>query len=278
MKKVLAVLLAVLMAFSVLTVGVAAEDEPTGTVYTYSSAGIPRIKAKDGEVTILQAGDVIRFDTVKSDGKRLEVRYYPDAASIKVSAVTNTDWKENKVPQYNLDASKWDLKEGQVAEDLMAKSPNYYKSFYNYAQIGKGEMAEISIVGLNGADAFARDSANVDRGEGPIDFALEDAKFVGWALFNYGAWKATDKKDVVIEVYALWERGAAPETPDEPDEPVDPETSENPIERAYNKVMSFLNTVARYIAMVPSALSTVIPNYLDGLIRNWLYGLFGIEA
>ena len=100
MKKFLAVLLAVLMTFSVMAVGAAAEDQTaTGTVYEYSSKGIPRIKSRDGEVTILQAGDVIRFAAVTANttttAKRLEIRYYPDAASISLRSITNADWKEN---------------------------------------------------------------------------------------------------------------------------------------------------------------------------------------
>ena len=279
MKKILAVLLAVLMAFSVLSVGAAAEgDDAQGTVYTYSSAGIPRIKSANDEVTILQAGDIIRFETLKAATKRIEIRYYPDAASIKARDITNKDWKENKVPQYNLDSTQWELKEGQAVEDLLAKSPNYYKSFYNYADFVKGETVEIQVTGLNAETLYARDSANVDRGESPIDFALENATFVGWALFNY-SWK-NDKSTSTVEVYALWDRGAAPEKPTDvdPDKPVEPTEPQNKIQATYAKVMAFIEEIAGYIAMVPSAFSTVIPNYVDGLIRNWLYGLFGIEA
>ena len=280
MKKVLAVLLAVLMTFSVLAVGAAAEDEGTGTVYTYTSAGIPRMKALNGEVTILQAGDIIRFASLTAATKRVDIRYYPDAASLKASSITNTDWKTNKIPQYNLDSSKWELKQGQTVNDLMAKSPKYYKSFYNYADFVKGEVPEIQITGLNAEALYARDSANVDRGEAPIDFALEGAKFVGWALYDY-VWKANSTSTATIDVYALWERGAAPETPTEPEQPDTPDTPDepqNPIEAAYAKVMYYIGEAAKYIRMVPPALSTIVPNWLDGLIRNWLYGLFGIEA
>ena len=134
MKKVLAVLLAVLMTFGVFTAGASAEDAATGTVYDIGAGAVPRIKANTaGEVVILQAGDVIRFGAITAKTQRLEIRYYPDAASLAQKDIVNEDWKTNKVPQYSLDPTLWKLgsEKNQTVSDLMAKSPNYYKSFYN---------------------------------------------------------------------------------------------------------------------------------------------------
>ena len=276
MKKILAVLLAVLMAFGVMGIGAAAEDAG-GTVYSFSTA--PRIKSNNGPVTILQAGDVIQFEKLTAATKRLEIIYYPDAASIKVKDVTNDDWKTNVIPQYNLDSSKWELdkEKGQTVDDLMAKSPNHFKSFYNYAEFVKGDVPEITITGLNAESIFSRDSAGVDRGESPIDFALDNATFVGWALYNY-KW-AKDKTSLsTIEVYALWDRGHAPEKPVEPENPEGSTEYTSPIQAALAKVLYYIGEAKTWIGLVPEALSTAIGNYLDGLIRNWLYGLFGIEA
>ena len=281
MKKVLAVLLAVLMTFSVISVCAAAEDSgATGTVIQYVSTGIPRIAATTvGDVVILQAGDVIRFEEVTAATKSLEIVYHPDAASIKVKDVKNTDWLENKVPQYNLDTTKWELKEGQTVDSLLAKSPNYYKSFYTTADFVKGQVAEIAVTGLKGENAYARDSASVDRGFCPIDYELEGAKFLGWALNSYSTWKANKTDKIKIEVYALWDRDAAPE-PENPTEPVDPENPQydTPIQAALAKVLGFIDQAADWVKALPALVATVLPNWMNGLIRGWLYKLFGIEA
>ena len=144
MKKVLAVLLAVVMAFSVCVVCVSAEDDgetPSGTVYPLTSAGLGRINVGNSqEVLILQAGDQIQFGTVKAKTsetkyRTIRVLYYPDAAAIKSANVKNPNWQNEIVPKYNLDSEKWalDTENGQTAADLMAKSPNYFKSFYTSA-------------------------------------------------------------------------------------------------------------------------------------------------
>lgn len=288
MKKVLAVFLCVLMTFSVLAVCASAEDETDGNVYTYAS-GLPRINvATEDEVLILQAGDIVRFEKVtantSSKPKRLEIRYYPDAAAIERENISNTDWLENKTQQYNLDPANWELKEGQSASDLMAKSPNYYKTFYNYAEFLKGEVPEITVTGLNAESVFARDSAKVDRGEAPIDFALEGATFVGWALYKY-TWAPRSTADASIEVYALWDRDAAPVKPDEPvdpdNPPVDPDKPveyDTPVQEFYAKFMAKYEEIVGWIKALPVAISTVLPNYLNGIVREWLYNLFKIEA
>ena len=272
MKKILAVLLAALMAFGAVSIGAAAEDAG-GTVYPYLTT--PRIKSNNGPVTILQAGDVVQFDK-PSKQQRIEIIYYPDAASLKAKDLTNDDWKNNAVPQYNLDSTKWELKKGQTVDDLMAKSPKHYKSFYNYAEFAQGETVEITVMGLNAESVFARDSAGVDRGEAPIDFALDNATFVGWAFYAY-SWSKSSSS-ATITVYALWDRGHAPEKPVEPVEPTDPTEYSSPIQEALAKVLYYIGEARHWIGLVPEALSAAIGNYLDGLIRNWLYGLFGIEA
>lgn len=293
MKKVLAVLLAVLMAFSVCAVAAAAEDDgtagTTGTVYKYAD-GLPRIKQNvKGPVIILQGGDSIEFAKItantSSSAKRIEVIYYPDAASIKASNIRNTDWKENQVPKYNLDSEKWQLDKNQTAADLMAKSPNYFKSFYTYEEFLKGDVAVAKVVGM-GDIAHARDSAGIDRGDlengNPIDFALDGAKFVGWALYDYSTWAANKTATVRVEVYALWDRGAAPETPDEPDKPDTPDnpdvTYDTPIQATLAKWLAKLEEYFSYAVLGVSALPAGLAMLLNDGFRTWIYGIFGIEA
>ena len=88
MKKVLAVLLAVVMAFSVVAVSAAAEE--TGATYKLSE--MPRIgqASPDGEVAILKAGDVIEIGALTAKTKTLRVYYYPDAAAISASRAAPT--------------------------------------------------------------------------------------------------------------------------------------------------------------------------------------------
>lgn len=293
MKKALAVLLAVVMAFSVCVVCVSAEDDggnESGTVYQVPSAGLGRINVNNAlEVMILQAGDTLEFGevtakTTEAKPKILRVVYYPDAASIKSTNVKNPDWQNNVVPKYNLDSEKWQLAEGQNAADLMAKSPNYFKSFYSDMNYQKGDIACAKIVGL-GDLAHAKDSAGVDRGDlengNPIDFALPGAKFLGWALYKYDKWDPKGTSVMNIELYALWERGAAPEEkPDEPEEPEGPETPTEyatPIQATLAKWLAKIAEIFDWVAVVsgaPAALALL----LDGGVRNWLYQLFGIEA
>ena len=99
MKKALAVLLAVVMAFSVCVVCVSAEGdgEPAaGTTYKVSD-NPGRINANtSSDVVILQAGDTLEFGEVtaktsETKYRTIEVIYYPDAASIKSSAIKNAN-------------------------------------------------------------------------------------------------------------------------------------------------------------------------------------------
>lgn len=285
MKKALAVLLAVLAAFSVFAVAASAEGEAQGTIYTLGEApyatAFPRIAGTGtDEVLILKEGDKLVFGDYAptasnaSKEKRVEVIYYPDAASI--TSYTNTNWKEVQVPAYNLNTKNWTLKEGQTVNDLLAKSQTKMKTFYTYQMLTKGDSATVEILGLNGGEAFGRDSAKIDRGVGPIDYKLAGAKFVGWALYKY-SWKATDASTVTVEVYALWDRGAAPEQP-EPEEPG--EVSDDPIVNAKNKVLAFIDTVAGFLGAIPSAISAFGARVLgeDGIVRAFLYRLFGITA
>ena len=94
MKKVIAVLLAVVMAFSFVTLTAAAEE--TGKTYTLKD--MPRIAqaSPEGEVAILQAGDVIEIGALTATKKTLNVYYYPDAAAI--SASTSGSWGALPVP------------------------------------------------------------------------------------------------------------------------------------------------------------------------------------
>lgn len=289
MKKVLAVLLAVLMAFSVCALCVSAEDETAGTVYKYAD-GLPRIKATaKGPVIILQGGDSIEFGAItantNSTAKRIEVIYYPDAAAVKASNIRNSDWKETQVSKYNLDSEKWQTGEGQTAADLMAKSPNYFKTFYTYEEFLRGDVAVAKIAGM-GDLAHARDSAGIDRGDlengNAIDYTLNGAKFVGWALYDHTTWQANKTATVRVEVYALWDRGAAPETPDEPEKPDTPDTPEGeydtPIQATLAKWLAKIEEIFSYIEMGVAGLPAALAMLLNDGFRNWIYGIFGIEA
>ena len=294
MKKALAVLLAVLMAFSVCVVCVSAEGDgetATGTTY-YLTDNPGRITVNTGsDVVILQPGDKLEFGTVTISSatkfKTINVIYYPDAAAIKSNAIKNVKWSETAVPKYNLDSEKWNLAAGQSAADLMAKSPNYFKSFYTTADFYKGDLASVQFLGLNDV-AHARDSAGVDRGDlengNPIDFALGSTKFLGWALYSYGTWRANQAGTLNVEVYGLWDRGAAPEEkpdePDEPDKPVDPQEPTEyatPIQATFAKWMAKIEEIFGYAKLV-GAVPGMLGEVLGGAVRKWLYGVFGIEV
>lgn len=294
MKKALAVLLAVLMAFSACVVCVSAEGDgeaATGTTYKYAD-NPGRITVNTGtEVVILQAGDKLEFGEItinKADKfQTIKVIYYPDAASIKTGKtgpIKNVNWSDEVVPKYNLDSEKWQLDEGQTAADLMAKSPNYFKTFYTQANFYKDDVASATFVGLNDL-AHARDSAGVDRGDlengNPIDFALPGAKFLGWALYGYGKWRSSDASTLNVEVYALWERGAAPEEkpdePDEPDDPQEPTEYATPIQATLAKWLAKIAEIFNY-AKLAGAVPGMLGEILGVKVRKWLYGVFGIEA
>ncbi|MBQ7541727.1 MAG: hypothetical protein IJT44_05495 [Clostridia bacterium] len=291
MKKVLAVLLAVLMTLSVCVVCAAAEDGTTGTTYIVPSAGLGRIKVKasnNAEVQILQGGDAIEFGTTKT-AQTIKVLYYPDAAAIKITTtnVKNVDWKDNKIPQYNLNPDNWQLDEGQTAADLMAKSPNYFKSFYTTDTCEQSGTATAHIAGI-GDLAHARDSAEVDRGDlengNPIDFDLPGVKFLGWALFDY-SW-SNSKSSATVTLYALWDRSAAstpdtpdePDKPDQPDNPDQPETYDTPIQATLAKWKAKLEKLYNYAVLGVSGLPAGLSMLLNGGFRTWIYGIFGIEA
>ncbi|MGN0636671.1 MAG: hypothetical protein ACI4I5_10665 [Acutalibacteraceae bacterium] len=276
MKKVLAVLLAVVMAFSVVAVSAAAEE--TGATYKLSE--MPRIAqaSPDGEVAILKAGDEIEIGELTANTKTLRVYYYPDAAAIPASSRKNVDWKDVKVPRYNLDTTKWvvDAKKGETVDDFMAKSPNYYKSFYTTTDFVKGDTLTFTIADL-GDVAMSRDSVPMDRGEAPIDFALDGAKFLGWVMLKASSYAtATSSKEGSIELYALWDRDAAPD-PVEPDGP-GYEESDDPVINAMNKVLYYIGVASGWIRAVPALLNAALAMILNTGVRNWLYGIFGIEA
>ena len=300
MKKVLSVLLAVVMAFSVIALCASAEDveEPTGTVYTWPSGSNPLsvINKKDGKVVpFLQDGDVIQFDKITGSGvtaekpKIVQFIYYPDAASI-TTGITNVDWKENKIPQYNLDTKKWniDTKNGDTVENHMAKSPKYYKTFISESEgFVKGQTPSHTVIGLNAGNAIGRDSALIVRGEGPIDYALEGANFLGWVVYKV-TWSASNANKAIVELYALWDRNPAtpddPGTPDEPDEPDKPDEPDepdvvydNPIQEARAKVIAFFEKIWEYVSML-GGLGAAVAVFLEGTARPWLYEKFGIEA
>lgn len=276
MKKVLAVLLAVVMAFSVVAVSAAAEE--TGTTYTLSE--MPRIgqASPSGEVAILKAGDVIEIGELTANTKTLRVYYYPDAAAISASNRKNVDWKDVKVPQYNLDTTKWvvDAEKGETVDDFMAKSPNYYKSFYTSADFVKGDTLAFTIADL-GDVAMSRDSATLDRGEVPMDFALDGAKFLGWVMLkSSGNVSLSSTSMGGIELYALWDRDAAPD-PVEPDGP-GYEESDDPVINAMNKVLYYIGVASGWIRMISQGLNSGLAMILKTGVRTWLYGIFGIEA
>lgn len=275
MKKVLAVLLAVVMAFSFAALTAAAEE--TGSTYTLKD--MPRIAqaSPEGEVAILKAGDVIEIGELTAKTKTLRVYYYPDAAAIGASNRKNADWKDVKVPQYNLDTTKWvlDAEKGETVDDFMAKSPNYYKSFYTTADFVKGDTLAFTIADL-GDVAMSRDSATLDRGEVPIDFALSGAKFLGWVMLkSSGNVTVTNTSAGSIELYALWDRDAASDP--EPEEP-GYEQSDDPVVNAMNKVLYYIGVASGWIRAVPALLNAALAMILNTGVRAWLYGIFGIEA
>ena len=87
-----------------------------------------------------------------------------------------------------------------------------------------------------------------------------------------------------MELYALWERGAAPEEkPDEPTEPTEPTEPDKPVEYAtpiqatLAKWLAKIEEIfewAKIVNAVPAGLAKVLN---DG-VRAWLYKQFGIEA
>ena len=296
MKKALAVLLAIVMAFSVCVVCVSAEasgETAAGTTYTWSGT-IPRVNAKDKddatEVLILQGGDVIEFGevtakTTDTKFRTIEVIYYPDAAAIEETTIKNVNWKNEIVPKYNLDPNKWnvDKENGQKPEDLMAKSPNRFKSFYTSADFKKGDIAVAPIVGM-GENAHARDSADIDRGDtvngNPIDFALPGCKFLGWALYSTGSWKASGTGVLRVVVYALWERNAAAATPDENEdeekEPEAPKEYATPIQATLAKWLAKIAEIFEWLKLAPS-IPVALTKLLNDNVYPWLYEKLGIE-
>ncbi len=301
MKKVLAVLLAVMMAFSVIAVCVSAEDaEPAGKVYTWPAGNntLSMISKKDGKVvSLLQGGDVVQFEKITSNKatvdapKAVEFIYYPDAATIS-SSISNVDWKENVIPKYDLDTKKWkiDTDKGDTVANHLAKSPSFYKTFVTSENFIKDDVPEITVIGLNAGTAIGKDSAGIVRGEGPIDYALGDTAFLGWAVYKV-TWNKSNNSKATVELYALWERTPAsdddnptePENPSEPEKPTEPDTPEvtydSPVKAALAKILAFFDKIRDYASIAgDGALGGVIYMFLDGTVRPWLYEKLGIEA
>ncbi|MBQ3150841.1 MAG: hypothetical protein IJB86_06315 [Clostridia bacterium] len=272
MKKILAILLAILTVFSFATVSVAAEETTeteevfTGTLYKYAD-GLPRINANtEGEVIILQAGDRIQFEAITSKSKTVEVIYYPDVVSIAEKSILNPIWSQKATDEKYAEIKTY------------ATSPMKYKSFVSSNDFVKGEVVYADIIGI-GDDAVAKDGAGEIRAEAaPIDYALSGAKFVGWALYKYSSWKATNTTKVTIEVYAVWDRdaGEADDGGEDEGPVVDPNAS--PIKQALDKVIYYLDIAAGFIKAIPQALNSVISLFFSTGFKNWLYGLFGIEV
>ena len=65
-----------------------------------------------------------------------------------------------------------------------------------------------------------------------------------------------------------------PDKPD-PDKPVEYDT---PIQESYAKFMAKYEEIVGWIQALPVAISTVLPNYLNGIVRDWLYKVFKIAA
>lgn len=299
MKKVLATLLAVLLTFSVIAVcNVSAEDdaEPAGNVYTWTGGDNPivALNKADGEVTLLQNGDVIRFDEITAAGataekpKYVDFVYHPDAAELSTSQ-SNRYWKETIIPQYELDTKKWDVdtKNGEAVADYYAKSPNYYKTFLSSASFVKGDSPEITVVGLNADALVARDSEPRERGVAPIDFALHNekfsnGKFLGWVVSKAVTWSKTSNAKVTIDLYALWDRhpGEEPSTAPATTKPGSDESKvyDNPIAKALDAVLNFIETIRGYLILLPGAVGPVISIFLTGTLKPLLYRLFGVEV
>ncbi len=267
MKKLLAILLAVLTVFSFMTVSVAAEDttetekEFTGTLYEYTSAGVPRINATtEGDVIIMQPGDRFQFEVSTASKKTVEVIYYPDVASIKATNIKNAVWKQKA------------LDEKYAEMTVFAASPNKYKTFYTSSEFVKNDLVTLDIIGL-GTLANTRDSAGEDRGEAAMDYELDGAKFVGWALYKY-TWSKTTAKSS-IELYAVWDRTAGGEGDDGAEGPILNE-DDSPIKQALDTVLYYIDFVSGWLKAVPALLNTFFSMFISTKVKPWLYGIFGI--
>lgn len=268
MKKILAILLAILTTFSFITVSAAAEDtsetetEFTGTLYEYTSAGVPRINANtEGEVIILQPGDRFQFEVLTGSSKNVEVIYYPDVASIKATNIKNAVWKQKALDEKYADMT------------VFAASPNKYKSFYTVASFVKNDLVTVDIIGP-GALANTRDAAGEDRGEANIDYELAGAKFIGWALYKY-TWSKSNTTKASLELYAVWDRTAGGEDDGGEEGPViDPNAS--PIKQALDTVLYYIDFVSGWIKAVPALLNTFFSMFISTKLKPWLYSIFGI--
>lgn len=269
MKKILAILLAILTVFSFATVSVSAEEttetekEFTGTLYEFVSTGVPRINANtEGEVVIFQPGDRFQFEATTAKTANAEVIYYPDVASIKATNIKNAAWKQKA------------LDEKFAEMTVFAASPNKYKSFYTTTSFVKGDIVTVDILGI-GDVTSTRDSAGKDRGEAAIDYALDGAKFVGWALYKYSWTKSSSKP--TLEVYAVWDRNAGSDNSGEGDKEEGPVLNEDdsPIKQALDTVLYYIDFVSGWLKAVPALLNTVF-SLFTGTIQKWLYQLFGI--
>ncbi len=267
MKKLLAILLAVLTVFSFMTVSVAAEDttetetEFTGKLYEYTTAGVPRINANtEGDVIIMQPGDRFKFDVSKATKKTVEVIYYPGVASIKATNIKNAAWKQKA------------LDEKYAEMTVFAASPNKYKSFYTSTDFAKGDEVVLDIIAL-GTVAGARDGAGEERGEAAIDYELDGAKFVGWAIYKY-SWSNTTAKSS-LELYAVWDRTAGGDTDDGEEGPV-LNADDSPIKQALDTVLYYIDFVSGWLKAVPALLNTFFSMFISTKVKPWLYGIFGI--
>lgn len=271
MKKLLAILLAIITVFSFATVSVSAEEttetekEFTGTLYEYVSTGVPRINGTtEGEVVIFQPGDRFQFDTVKAKTANIEVVYYPDVASIKATNIKNAAWSQKA------------LDEKFAEMTVFAASPNKYKSFYTTTSFVKGDVVTVDILGL-GDVTSTRDSAGKDRGEAAIDYELNGAKFIGWALYKHTWSNSNSTTKGSLEVYAVWDRTAGNDDSGEDDKNEGPVLNENdsPIKQALDTVLYYVDMVSGWLKLVPTALNTVF-SLFTSTIQKWLYQMFGI--
>ncbi len=269
MKKILAILLAILTVFSFATVSVAAEetteteDTFTGTLYENASTLGTIAANSEKEVVIFKPGDKIQFSEV-TKAKKIEIIYYPDVAKIETAKIKNESWLQKAT-----DEKYAELK-------VFAESPKKYKTFSETITIPSGGVREADIKGL-GDNAVAKDSAGEIRAEAaPIDYALSGAKFVGWAYYEY-KWTSSSYT-CKVTLYAVWDRNAGDTDDGKDDEGPVIDPNDSPIKQALDKVIYYLDIAAGFIKAIPQALNSVLSLFFSTGFKNWLYGLFGIEV
>ena len=118
-----------------------------------------------------------------------------------------------------------------------------------------------------------RDSAGKDRGEAAIDYELDGAEFIGWAVYKY-TWSKSSTSKGVLELYAVWDRTAGGE--DGGDEGPVVDDNATPVQQALAKVIYAIDFVCGWISAIPAALNTLLSMFITTKLKPWLYSIYGI--